>query len=136
MKTAVKSSQLNRDLLKMKQRLQDWNKNLEVIEEKVGLIPRDPSSLATNDFLRFTYQNITDALLDLMCLAKLSEKQTETKDVCHLLNCPRLNSLQETLVETIIVLEKTKSAFKSKDLAELRKKLEEIVKNMDRGLRS
>lgn len=135
-KTAVKSSQLNRDLLKIKQRLQDWNRSLEVIEGKVGLVEHDPSSLSISDFMTLTYQNITDSPLDLMCLAKLPGKKTETKNICHLLNCPRLDGLKETLGEAISVLEKTKTAFESKDLAEFRKKLEEVVKNLDRGLRS
>jgi len=132
-KTGVKSSQLNRDLFKLKKRLMDWDKNIEIIKDTASLIPPDPFSVSINNFLTLTYQNIGDTLLDLMYLAKVSEGQTETKDICHLLNCPRLNSLRDALIEAVGVLEKAQNAFKSKDLGDLRKRFNEIVKNMDRG---
>jgi DNA-binding response OmpR family regulator len=54
----------------------------------------------------------------------------EPLEPCHLLNCPKLHALRGVLVETIGVLEKTKSAFKSKDLGQLREKLEEVFRNV------
>ncbi len=46
---------------------------------------------------------------------------------CHLLSCPRLAELTGAMEDTIQVLEKTKRAFKSKDLGEIRKKLEKVI---------
>ncbi len=50
-------------------------------------------------------------------------------DVCSLMNCSRLAALERSLRETVDVLVKTKSSFKSKELADLRKKLEVVLKN-------
>jgi hypothetical protein len=44
--------------------------------------------------------------------------------------CPRLSFLKKGLEETIEVLEKTKNSFKSKELGDLRKKLEGLMKSL------
>jgi DNA-binding NtrC family response regulator len=48
-------------------------------------------------------------------------------ETCQLFNCPRFNTLNAAIIETIAVLEKTKNTFTSKELDELRQKLEKIV---------
>jgi len=53
-------------------------------------------------------------------------------DVCELVRCPRLVTYESTLRETVEVLEKTKRAFKSKDLGALRDKIE-ILLNPSKG---
>lgn len=42
----------------------------------------------------------------------------------------RLNHLQQALHDTVATLEKTRHAFKSRDLAELRKRLEGLLQNL------
>jgi FixJ family two-component response regulator len=53
-----------------------------------------------------------------------------TKDVCFFLSCPRLFASREALSDAVDVLIKTKSAFKSKELAALRLKLEGVLKQL------
>ncbi len=60
-------------------------------------------------------------------------RRTKSRRSLPPLDCPRLALLMDSLVETIEVLEKTKGAFRSKDLGNLRKKLETIV-NSTKGL--
>ena len=49
---------------------------------------------------------------------------------CRLLDCPRLAVLTDSLKETIDVLEKTKKAFRSKELGSLRTKLEGVLEGL------
>jgi len=53
-------------------------------------------------------------------------------DMCAIMSCPRLAAYESVLQETVSVLEKTKRAFKSKDLAELRKNIETLLKTAKR----
>lgn len=50
-----------------------------------------------------------------------------TVNVCDLLACPRLQRYEEVLRETVVVLEKTRRAFKSKDLGKLREKIGKLL---------
>jgi hypothetical protein len=47
--------------------------------------------------------------------------------MCPLVACPRLSTIEGALKETIEVLDETRSAFKSKRLEVLRKKLIEVL---------
>lgn len=46
---------------------------------------------------------------------------------CPLVACPRLSKIEEALRETVAVLDETRSAFKSKRLEVLRKRLIEVL---------
>ena len=52
----------------------------------------------------------------------------ESTDVCRTMDCPRLTAYREALESTVEVLEKTKFAFRSKDLGLLRKKIEQLLR--------
>ncbi|MDI6890310.1 MAG: hypothetical protein QMC83_05135 [Thermodesulfovibrionales bacterium] len=61
-------------------------------------------------------------------LSVLSKKVSgEICNLCAYLDCPHRRMLEETLTETIEVLEDTKKAFKSKRLEELRKRLMQVL---------
>ncbi len=53
-------------------------------------------------------------------------------DVCRLMHCSRLSAYENAVRETVDVLIRTKNSFKSKDLAEIRKKLEMLLKSESR----
>jgi len=53
--------------------------------------------------------------------------QTGSVDVCQFMACPRLTAYKAALDDTVEVLERTKHAFKSKDLGELRRRLESLL---------
>lgn len=98
-------------------------------ESTAELLCRQTSSVSLDTFLELTFQNITNALSDLKYLMAVLAEQTKDKQPCHLFNCPRLESLTDGLAETVDVLKGTKSAFKSKNLGEIRRKLETLIQS-------
>ena len=50
-------------------------------------------------------------------------------DLCRLLECPQRPVLREAVGQTVRVLERTKAKFKSKDLKDLRVRLEGLLEN-------
>ncbi|HRI38597.1 MAG TPA: hypothetical protein PLO50_08590, partial [Nitrospira sp.] len=50
------------------------------------------------------------------------------EDVCRVLDCPRRVAYREALEGTVEVLEKTKFAFRSKELGLLRRKIEDLLR--------
>ncbi len=124
-KTSVEYSRTYRTICNMKQRLEEWSKDLDNIEKVTGKTSDDV--LPVNTFFMLTLRNIADALLDLKQLTDELAMQSSEQHVCNLLECSRLNELKDGLVESVKVMEKTKRAFKSKDLGVLRKKLKVLV---------
>jgi DNA-binding response OmpR family regulator len=81
-------------------------------------------------FLALTLRNVMGSLTDLEQLGKaLSAPQPVQAHACQLLNCPRGAQLHAAVAESIRVLEETKSAFKSKTLADLRQRLELLLEH-------
>lgn len=129
-RSGVQRSRTFRAVNKGQERLADWRRELEGIEAAMDAGPdaSGVSGVPLNTFLTLTLRNIVGCLADLKQLVEALTTSAAEGDACHLLNCPRPLALNAALAETIAVLEKTKSAFKSKDLGELRKKLERLVK--------
>lgn len=124
---AVVHCRVYRSVHNMKQRLLNCHEGLADIEELLKDKSQTASSISLDTFLELTSQNIVGAVSDLKHLARILAGQTDQKEACHLFNCPRVESLADSLAETIDVLERSKKAFRSKELGEIRKKLEGVV---------
>jgi DNA-binding NtrC family response regulator len=74
------------------------------------------------------FANLSMSLMNTVQTLKQGLPEGKT-DVCSLMNCSRLTSYENVIRETVEVLIKTKNSFKSKELAEIRKKLELALKN-------
>jgi len=126
-RAAVNHHRIYRSVHSIKQRLQYWYEGLSNIEELLKSKAQGGIFVSLDAFLELTFQNILGAMSDLKHLIMVLAEQEEGKEPCHLFNCPRLYSLADSLIETIGVLEKSKNAFKSKELGEMRQKLEKII---------
>jgi DNA-binding response OmpR family regulator len=110
-------------------RLQDWYEDLARLEQVLRRPPLgEEGAIPVESFLSVTLRNIVGSLGDLQRLVEGVIHSRSEQDASVLMNLSQPQRLLSALEETIGVLEKTKSAFKSKDLGELRKKLEGLVK--------
>ena len=92
--------------------------------------PGDQPSWTLEDFLGQAVQQVGQIALSLNELCKTAKHGglEQLADMCAGLRCPRLAAYEGGLQETIDVLQKTKNAFKSKDLGKLRVELEALLK--------
>jgi PAS domain S-box-containing protein len=74
-----------------------------------------------------TIRTLAACLSELLGLCARSVAEGAACDLCELLDCPQQPVHRQAIVETIEVLKKTKDTFKSKALAELRTKLEQLL---------
>ena len=123
-----------RSVLATRRRLDEWQQNLATLEDVMKRRPGDASYVPVSTFLDLTLRNVVHALADFKAVAESMAGQRGQPDVCRLIDCPRPVALLQALRETIAVIEKTKSSFKSKELGELRQKLEDVVQSASQGL--
>jgi hypothetical protein len=124
---AIGQKKLFQTVSDTKQRLLAWQKQMQGIEEILEKRNYNSYSASVRSFLDLTLSNISAAFMDVRNLTQILTDEQSESAVCNLMNCPRLDKLTEGLEETIKTLELTKSAFKSKDLGNLRIKLEQLV---------
>jgi len=125
----VERCRAHRAVRSTQDRMQSWRSELDQIQQSMNETPGEVGAAAPVEaFLSLTFRNLAGCLSDLNNLTKaLASEKNGQPEVCQLFNCPRFNTLNAAVMETIEVLEKTKNAFKSKELGELRKKLEKVV---------
>lgn len=108
-----------------RRRTEELLDSVDIIESMMVRSATSDTQVPVETFIALTMRNIRGALDDLQRL--VAPTQTMSADACHLLECPRPARLLDALKDTITVLERTKSAFKSKELGNLRERLEKVV---------
>lgn len=128
-KTSISLSHVRNLIETTSSRLESWQTDLANIEKGISSPNAGIRATSLNRYLDLNFNNTVSMLSDLKHLAESNvSDQAKDKDACHLFNCPKLSSLTEAVNDTVQVLEKTKSSFKSKDLGMLRKRLETLLR--------
>jgi FixJ family two-component response regulator len=131
-KSSIERSLTYRAVCDTRKRLQEWFKDIDSIKKSISQKSEVASSIPISTFFEITLRNVVDALLGLKHLTEELSMQSDEQYVCNLLDCPSLTALKSGLADTVKVLEKTKSSFKSKDLGRLRNKLEILVEKVNK----
>ncbi len=124
---AIRKHRIYYSIHTIKEHPQHWNNCFVHIENALKSNRIESSYVSVESFIELAFQNVIDAILDIKHLTKSLTTANSKKEPCHLFNCPKLDTLDKGVNETIRVLEQTKGSFKSKELGKMRKKLEEIV---------
>jgi DNA-binding response OmpR family regulator len=126
---AVRRFRSYRAIESAERRLRDWRQEFE----NLAAVKQPADGLgapAIDVFLSLTLRNVMGSLTDLDQLGRALSGRSVDTHPCQLMNCPRGAQLLAAVRETIEVLEQTKSAFKSKQLGELRHRLELLLQHV------
>ncbi|MGH8018450.1 MAG: response regulator [Opitutaceae bacterium] len=102
-------------------RLDEWSHDLERLRQLTLNIRASADANASGAFLEVSLRHVMGSLLDLQEVVSVLSSAPAGADSMRSLE------LSKALQETVEVLEKTKRAFKSKDLGDLRQKLEAVL---------
>lgn len=115
-----------RSVVATRDRLQEWSLDLERIEQLLRQGPAEPNQSPLSSWMAITLRNVLLGLLDIKHLASTmailpgTEQAVDQAELLGMLN------------KTVTVLESTRRHFKSKDLGDLRKELEEVLRHRNR----
>ena len=105
---------------------QSWFAELRQITDGLKSAPRLPIAGPRDTYMMITFRNIMEALLGLKGVMEHSfSSQPQANGAAIGGRSPLL--LIDALRDTIAVLEKSKDSFRSRDLGDLRKKLEQLL---------
>jgi DNA-binding response OmpR family regulator len=109
--------------------LQDAETRLVNMRERYDqlTVQRGPGTPTADTFLSLALRNVMGTLTDLEQLGRALAGTPVEGHACQIMNCERGAQLTSAIKHTVEVLEETKHAFKSKQLAELRQKLELLL---------
>jgi len=108
-------------------RLQSWADEMKAIEADIRSAPASMGVMPLSGLVGLVLGNLASSTLELKQLLDLALQANPGQGVCGIRECPRLGLYQETIRSGVETLEHTKSAFKSKELGELRKKFAALL---------
>ena len=110
-------------------RLAGWVQDLDQLQVSPARSADGRDRDITRDVLGLAMGNIAGVLVDMKALFESSLGDGSAPMPCAIQLCPRLETYQKAVAESIEVLEQTRHAFKSKELGRLRQMLEELPKS-------
>lgn len=110
-----------------RQRLETWARDLLQIEEVLRNSPGETAAAPTEAYLNLTLRNLLSVLVDLKQFTEALAHEPGKDGILERV------TLHRAVQDTIEVLEKTKQSFKSKELGELRRRLENLLHTPSTG---
>ena len=107
-----------------RQDLKQWIRELDESERSLRKVNRTESKEAINHFVALSLKNIFASLDKLKLIQELQTASRNEQSI-------RLAETTVALFEAVDVLRKSKSAFKSREIGALRKKLEQLLAGFD-----
>jgi len=129
----VKRGKLLRGVKETRQTVQEWGDTMASLEQSLNSAgntgPGSRAAWTLDWYLDQAVSNMAKLTGGLQrVLSEVRKRKGENlDDICGLLECPRLTLYESTLKETVDVLERTKRAFKSKELGMLRERIRKIL---------
>jgi DNA-binding response OmpR family regulator len=122
-KTAVERSGNRQALSAVRERLQTCLAELETMQARPIVRTAGRDEMVSIGTIR----TLAACLSELLRVGARSSADRGSHNLCELLDCPQQPVHRQAIVNAIEVLKKTKDTFKSKALAELRTKLEDLL---------
>lgn len=124
----VNQHRLYQSVTRSRDRLGTWHQELTAIEDALSTASQNSHTDTVQTLIYMTLRNMASSLNDLERLNSLyTDFNPAPLEVDHLLAAPKLEQFRNVLRDTVGVLEKTKSAFKSKEIGHLRQKLQAVL---------
>lgn len=122
-KSSLRGSQVQYAMNRSRNRLMRWFEELDGMMKYWESEDPNKTDLPLDAFLKLTLQNVVNSVSDIRGLTEVLADDTGERYICRILKCPRGEELVEGIREAVKVLERSKSAFKSKALADLKENL-------------
>jgi len=106
-------------------RIEDWAGEMAQMAKGFAA----PGGMPVQRMLGAMLGRMGESLMDMKRLVDLGAGLEPDGKTCSVQNCPRLESYQRVFQEGIEILEKTKGAFKSRNLEDLRHRMESMVEH-------
>jgi CheY-like chemotaxis protein len=120
---AVQRARANRVVRSSRQRIEQWRDDLLHLEKAMRTSQVPGRRVGPDEYLDLTMANVLQSLIELKRFA--DHRLTEHSDGQDEFHPPE--EFVEALRETVDVLQKTKGAFKSRELGQLRRRIEQVL---------
>jgi DNA-binding response OmpR family regulator len=116
------------------QRVADWMSNLSTFEDRLQTSHSSSLDIDLRSFVTMAFSNMIGAMRELKTLIDFAYLGDSGASPCRILQCPVKEQFETVMRGAIEALRDTKGAFKSKEIADLRRKFERLLEEDQRQL--
>lgn len=127
LKQAVMQSRMYLAMREWVRRMDHWVDEVGRMHAAISRIPRAVPRVAMGDFVQMAIGNTLSSVMDLHRLVAAYTEAARERNACGLFACPRLETYRLALQDAVNTLEKTRGYIKSRELGELRQRLERCL---------
>lgn len=129
-RAGVKISRLYKTVAATRESLQQWISELETTECALRNNKCNIFETTLKGFLDTTTLKIDEVFNAISQITDLLDDLRPQTQICQVMQCPTLSELAKGLQESIMSLKESKELYKSKQLGNIRVKLEKILKRL------
>jgi DNA-binding response OmpR family regulator len=111
-------------------RLSNWHDEIVALENDLAHRRSRDVLVTLNDLAKLAHGHLAGAVREVRYAGGTTDDRWRV-EVCKAMGCNRLSLLLQAIRDTVMVLEKTKTSFKSKEIRDLRKSLQQILVSYD-----
>jgi DNA-binding response OmpR family regulator len=126
-KTSIKACKLSKLVKKTKENLVQWIKEMDCIELAMQKGKHNIFENSLNSFLILNTEKITDIFESIRSITNLIDDVNPNANICEFMECPKLAQFNDGIKQAISSIQKTKELYKSKQLGNVREKLEKLL---------
>jgi DNA-binding response OmpR family regulator len=113
-------------------RVSDWMNNLVELNGAIQTYSSGSVDLGMRSYLSLTFSNMISGMQELKGLLDIAFSNNSNARTCQLGQCPLKREFTEAMERAIEALRETKSAVKSKEIADLRRNFERMLEDARR----
>ncbi|HEY3296867.1 MAG TPA: response regulator [bacterium] len=127
--SAVRRYHVYRTIIDTRRAMHHWLTNMDNLTALIEASHTENASMAAKTFIATSLRNIFGAVANISRLIEAMPSRDKDADASEDFKSPRTVCLEAGLQEAVRTLEATKRSFKSKEIADLRKKLEGLLQS-------
>jgi len=127
---ALASHRALQSIRRLGRRLEAWRAETELLERSLSARPRASAEETLRALARLAHGRAVETLHELKEQGIALSPLDVGEIICPFTGCSRLNSCMHAIKDAVVVLERTKGAFKSKELGALRTKLQLLLASL------
>lgn len=127
---SIASHQAAQAVRRLGQRLEEWRIETSLLEKSLEAKPVLPAEQTLRAFARLAYGHAKATMDDVKKTGIPLDQLDMSADDCPYLGCTRLNLCLHAIKDTVMILERTKASFRSKELGQLRSQLQQLLVNL------
>jgi DNA-binding response OmpR family regulator len=133
---AVKWNQAYKAIKSAEQHLAESVANTSQIQGMMAASKQGTLEARVQSFFSQTLGSMAAAMMDLNLLFQALQVDPRPEAACTILDCPHTKVIEDALADAVAILRDTKDKFRSKELAALRRKLENLLEDQRRNFRA